>query len=82
MVVLTEALSKYIQDMKNANLIRDLFITPIKGVFERTLNKFNEDVEVDSPYVVETFDSNNYRVELIYISEPEKWYYIRFEWLY
>ena len=82
---LDEALSECVADMKNASLIKESFISPIKGVFEKALKKFNEDVEYDSPHIVETFNDIGYRVELFYISEPIfklKHYYIRFEWLY
>ena len=79
---LTESLSKCIQDMKNASLIKESFITKIEGVFEQALNLFNDEAHFNSPYIVETFDDNRYKVELVYISEPIfKHYYIRFEWL-
>ena len=80
---LNEALLKCVVDMKNVSLIKESLITPIKGIFEQALEKFNEDVEFDSPHIVETFDDIGYRVELVYINEPMfKHYYIRFEWLY
>ena len=80
---LTEAIIKCIQNTDYHQIASgEYFISSIKQLFERALNKFDEDSGFTAPYIVETVNSISCRVELIYVSEPMyKHYYIRFEWL-